>query len=181
MQEEQDHSIEHDIAAQTFAWQQAPAKSSKFYIWGSILGLVLLAAQVNHFLAYKLAQNPQVRPYLITVSQLFNQSLPTYKNSSDFTVIGSHLSPEKNKQYRVKISFINHADFPQHTPYLLLTLRNIQGGLLTQRYFSSETYQPAKVSNSIILPNELFTIDFLINIPSHHFAGYNIELKHFNK
>ena len=177
MRDEQDNSINHDISAQTFAWQKPLAKSSQKYIWGSVLGVVLLVAQVNYFLAYFLTQKPQVRPYLISASQLFKQTLPVYQNISDFTIIGSDLSPTKNKQYRVKISFINHADFPQHLPHLLLTLRNIQGGILTQRLFSSELYQDSAAVNSLIAPNELFTIDIPISVPKYPISGYSIELQ----
>jgi len=177
MLEEEDNSIEHDIAAQTFAWQKPLPKPSSKYRWGSVLGIILLIAQVNYFLAYFLAQNPQIRPYLISASQLFKQTLPVYQNISDFTIIGSDLSPTKNKQYRVKISFINHADFAQHPPRLLLTLRNIQGGILTQRLFSSESYQDSTSPNSLIAPNELFTIDIPISVPKHQISGYSIELQ----
>ena len=177
MLEEQGNSSIHDITTQAFAWQKPLAKSSQKYIWGSVLGVVFLIAQVNYFLAYFLTQKPQVRPYLISASQLFKQTLPVYQNISDFTIIGSDLSNTKNKQYRVKISFINHANFPQQPPQLLLTLRNIQGGILSQRLFSSETYQNSAAANSLIAPNELFTIDIPISVPKHPISGYSIALK----
>jgi len=177
MLEEQDNSIDHDIAAQTFAWQKLPSKPSKKYIWGSLLGLVLLIIQVAYFLGYSMTQNPQIRPYLVNASNLFNQTLPTYKNTADFTIIGSHLSEHKNKQHRVKISFINHANFPQKVPNLQLTLRNLQGGILAQRTFSREIYQTSDTASALITPNELFTIDIPIRVPKHSINGYSIELK----
>lgn len=177
MQEEQDNSSEHDMAAQTFAWQKQPVGTSKKYLWGSLFGLILLVIQVNYFLGYSIAQSPKIRPYLISTSKLLKQTLPTYKNIADFTVIGSHLSAEKNKQHRVKISFINHADFSQTIPSLLLTLRNLQGGILVQQTFTSKNFSGSNTPNTLIAPNELFTIDFPISVPNHSIGGYSIELK----
>lgn len=177
MQEEQDNSSELDIAAQTFAWQKQTAGTSKKYLWGSLFGLILLIIQVNYFLGYSIAQSPEIRPYLISISKLLKQTLPTYKNIADFTIIGSHLATEKNKQHRVKISFINHGNFPQKVPNLLLTLRNLQGGILAQRTFTSKKHQNPDILNSLIAPNELFTIDFPINVPNYTISGYSIELK----
>lgn len=176
MQEEQDNSIEHDIAAQTFTWQKAATKPSKKYLWSSLFGLILLIIQVDYFLGYSMTQNPQTRPTLSIINKLLKRPLATYKNINDFTVIGSSISAIQNKQHQVQISFITHAELPQDPPLLLLTLRNLQGGILAQRIFDRATYQQASALNSLILPNELFTINIIISSPQV-INGYSIELK----
>lgn len=177
MPDTQENLGEYGLAAQNFAWQKSPKSHSKAYLWGSLLGFVLLIAQVNYFLGYSITQNPQIRPALVTISQLFKTSLPPYKNTADFTIIGSHFSATQNNQHQVQISFINHADFPQQPPLLLLTLRNLQGGVLAQRIFDKTTYRQGAALNSLIAPNEFVNINLLINTPNHSIGGYSIELK----
>ena len=167
----QENLGEHEFVKQTFAWQKAPKSNSKKYFWGSLLGFILLIAQVNYFLGYSITQNPHIRPILVTTSKLLKLSLPPYKNAADFTVIGSHFSATRNNQHQVQISFINHAEFPQHPPLLLLTLRNLQGGILAQRIFDKTTYLQGDALNSLIAPNEFVTINFFINTPNHSIGG----------
>jgi hypothetical protein len=45
-----------------------------------------------------------------------------------------------DNNYRLQISIINHADFEQHLPALLVTLHNQHGGQFAQRAFSSREY-----------------------------------------
>jgi len=173
----QENLGEHEFTAQTFAWQKVPKSNSKKYLWGSLLGFILLIAQVNYFLGYSITQNPHLRPALVTITKLLKRSLPPYKNTADFTVIGSHFSAIQNNQHQVQISFINHAEFPQPAPLLLLTLRNLQGGVLAQRIFDKTTYRQGAALNSLIAPNEFVNINLLINTPNHSIGGYSIELK----
>jgi len=177
MSDTQDNLDEYEVAKQTFAWQQAPKSNSKNYLWGSLLGFILLIVQVNYFLGYSITQNPHIRPALVTASKLLNLPLPPYRNPADFTVIGSHFSAVKNNRHKIQISFINHATFPQQPPLLLLTLRNVQGGALAQRIFDKKTYLQREALNSLIAPDEFFTIELFINTPIQSIAGYSIELK----
>jgi len=177
MPDTQENLGEHELAAQTFAWQKSPKSHSKAYLCGSLLGFILLIAQVHYFLGYSITQNPHIRPTLVTINKLFKRSLPPYKNIADFTVVGSHFSAIQNNQHQVQISFINHADFPQPAPFLLLTLRNLQGGILAQRIFDKTTYRQGAALNSLIAPNEFVNINLLINTPNHSIGGYSIELK----
>jgi len=177
MTDTQDNLNEYEVAKQTFAWQKAPKSNYKKYFWGSLLGFILLIVQVNYFLGYSLTQNPQTRPALVTASKLLKLSLTPYKNSADFTVIGSNFSAVQNNRHKIQISFINHAEFPQQPPFLLLTLRNVQGGILAQRIFDKKTYLQSEALNSLISPDEFFTIELLINTPIQSIAGYSIELK----
>jgi len=173
----QDNLSEYEIARQTFAWQKAPKSHSKQYFLGSLLGFILLIAQVHYFLGYSITQNPHIRPTLVTINKLFKRSLPPYKNIADFTVVGSHFSAIQNNQHQVQISFINHAEFPQSPPLLLLTLRNLQGGILAQRIFDKTTYRQGAALNSLIAPNEFVNINLRIHTTSHSIGGYSIELK----
>jgi len=177
MPDTQENLGEHELAAQTFAWQKAPKSHFKAYLWGSLLGFFLLIAQVNYFLGYSITQNPHIRPALVTISQLLKISLPPYKNTADFTVVGSHFSATQNNQHQVQISFINHAEFPQPPPLLLLTLRNLQGGILAQRIFDKTTYLQGDALNSLIAPNQFVNINLHINTPNHSIGGYSIDLK----
>jgi len=177
MDTEQENPAEYDTAEQNFAWQKKTPLSSKKYCWGSLLGVLLLMAQVSYFISYPLSQNTKIRPYLIPISNLLKIPLPIYRNNSDFTVIGSNLIASENQQYHVQISFINHADFPQKHPKLRLTLLNLQGGILAHRVFSSQSYQPQQLPNTLIQPNALLTIDFPVNIPNPNFSGYSIKLE----
>ncbi|WP_221896519.1 DUF3426 domain-containing protein [Bathymodiolus japonicus methanotrophic gill symbiont] len=66
--------------------------------------------------------------------------LPTYRNLAEYTTIGSAIHKLSANNYRVQISFINHADFAQRLANIQISLHNLQGGQFAQRTFSPEEY-----------------------------------------
>jgi len=160
-----------------FAWQQKPATSTTAYWVGCVLGLLLLLAQVQYFLGYALTQNTTFRPYLSSLSQLIQQPLPLYQNTSEFSVIGTAFSPLDKGKYHLQVSFINHADFPQAYPNLKLELQNLQGGPFAQRNFTPSQYLAQTQKTPLLAPNQTLDIDLTLSVPNASIGGYLITLQ----
>ena len=161
-----------------FDWQKTTtAYRPERWLIGIILGLFLLAYQVYYFKGYSLSQNPQIRPWLTTLSSYINYPLPDYRKPLEFTTIGSSLERSDGDHYRLQVSFINHADFPQAPPYIQLTLQNLYGGVFAQRIFSPQQYLGKANIVAPIKNSATLDVDFLIATPEQDIGGYSIELR----
>lgn len=161
-----------------YSWQQpkTPFRTA-FWLSAVILGVVLFVFQVHYFKGYSLSQDPQIRPWLSRLYKFTNTPLPYYRKPQEFTTIGSSLDAEKQGRYRLRVSFINHADFRQPLPYLKLTLQNYYGGIFAQRIFSPQEYLSKSNTLKYIERSETVDINFLIAPPEQEVGGYTIELK----
>ncbi|OQK16144.1 hypothetical protein AU255_13645 [Methyloprofundus sedimenti] len=167
-----------DPVIETYSWQQKkPAYHSQRWLAGVILGLFLLAFQVYYFKGYSLSQNPQIRPWINIFSTKLNYPLPVYRNLAEFSTIGSKLKLVSPGNYQVQISFINHADFAQRLPDILVSLHNLHGGLFARRIFTPEEYLSNENTPEIIESSANANIDFFITVPDQEIGGYSIELK----
>lgn len=162
---------------QPYAWQKPVNSHSKLWLICSLLATLLLIYQVYYFKGYSLAQSTQIRPWLQSISTAINYPLPRYRNSSEFTIIGSSFSPLKNNNYRLQVSFINHANFSQALPNLNLTLQNLHGGIIAQRLFTPKEYLKKSINPPLIASNKDFDIDLLIAVPNKNIGGYQIALQ----
>ena len=174
---EESETIDEPIT-ETYAWQEKkPAYHSGQWLTGIILGLFLLAYQVYYFKGYSLSQNPQIRPWLNIISTKLNYPLPVYQNLAEFSTIGSSLKPMNADNYQIQISFINHADFDQRLPHILVTLHNLYGGMFAQRIFTPQEYLGKEDSAMLIKSSATADIGFFIAVPDQDIGGYSIELK----
>ena len=152
------------IISETYPWQQTSVPHHKRWIAGSLVAILLFFYQLIYFTGYPLAQNAQLRPWLETLSNKLDYPLPSYRNLTEFTTIGSTITKLSNNTYRLQIKFINHADFEQHLPHLLVTLHNQHGGQFAQREFSPREYL-GKDHPSIFIPSSASTnIDFWLYV-----------------
>ena len=167
-----------EVEAELYDWQKPkPVYRPDRWLVGGILGLFLLLYQLYYFQVYHLSQDPQIRPWLSTLSAYSNTPLADYRKPLEFSTIGSSLKPTEKGHYRLQISLINHADFRQPPPYLLLTLQNFYGGIFAQRIFSPAEYLGKTKAAIAIKPSATLDIDFLIARPEQDTGGYTIALK----
>jgi predicted Zn finger-like uncharacterized protein len=160
-----------------YAWQKPVKPHSKLWLTGCLLGALLLAYQVYYFKGYSLAQSAQIRPWLQIISAAINHPLPHYKNISEFTTIGSSFSPIENGNYRLQVSFINHANFNQTLPKLNLSLQNLHGGIIAQRTFTPKDYIGSNKYSAQLASNSTFDINLLITLPDQNIGGYQVTLQ----
>ncbi|NOQ15029.1 MAG: DUF3426 domain-containing protein [Methyloprofundus sp.] len=157
-----------------YDWQKPPPPyRPDRWLMGLILGLGLLTYQVYYFKGYSLSQDPQIRPWLNSLKL----PLAAYRKPLEFTTVGSSLQPSDKDHYRLQVSLVNHADFPQPPPYLQLTLQNFYGGIFSQRIFSPQEYLSKTEASTLIKDSATLDIDFLIAVPAEEIGGYSIELK----
>jgi len=171
------HRPDETAADELYAWQKTPVHHSKRWVAGSFLGLLLLAYQIAYFSSYPLAQNPKIRPWLSYISGQVNYPLPTYRNLSEFTTIGSSFTPVNTDNYRVQISIINQADFDQHLPDIFVSLHNLYGGLVAQKVFTPQEYLAMNKTQTLIKSSATVDIDFFIAVPEQEIGGYSIALQ----
>ncbi len=167
-----------DSLLELYDWQKT-RQSSRPSLWlvGTLFGICLLMYQIYYFTGYSISQNPQIRPWLNTLCSPVNCSLPDYRKPLEFTTIGSSFDKIDNQHYRLRASFINHADLSQALPYLQLRLQNIHGGVFAQRLFSPKDYLNTPKPPAVIASTASLDIDLMLAIPAIDVAGYTIELK----
>ena len=174
---DQTSAKDEPIIIETYPWQKPSVHHTKRWVAGTLLAVFLLVYQVIYFTGYPLSQSAQLRPWLSTVSTKLDYLLPTYHNLSEFTIIGSALEPLNADNYHLQISFINHADFTQRLPNILISLHNFHGGLFAQRTFIPEEYLGKENTTMLIASSATADIDFFIAVPEQDIGGYSIELK----
>lgn len=165
------------VIIETYPWQKTAVVHTRRWVTGTLVAVVLFVYQVIYFTGYPLSQNAQLRPWFSTVCTKLDYLLPTYRNLSEFTTIGSALEPIDADTYHLQISFINHADFAQRLPDILVSLHNLHGGLFAQRTFTPEEYSSKENTSLLIASSDTADIDFFIAVPEQDIGGYSIELK----
>ena len=175
--DQQEEPEQEPVIIEPYAWQKTAIPHTKRWITGSLIAIFLFIYQVIYFTGYPLTQNTQLRPWLETLSTRFNYPLPAYRNLAEFTTIASSLELINANNYRLQISFINHADFNQQLPDIQLTLHNYHGGIFAQRTFPSREYLGKKNTAKLIKSSATIDIDFFIAVPEQEVGGYSIELR----
>jgi hypothetical protein len=161
-----------------YPWQKQKTPQHILWFIGSLFGLALLALQVHYFAGYRLAQNPQIRPWLQALNKAVKYPIPTYQNLTEYSTIGSSLQRLQNNNYRLQASFINHAEFSQAPPRLQLILRNLHGGIFAQRTFSPQEYLNTSQQEALLIKQSAtLDIELLLAAPKQPIGGYEIALK----
>ncbi|WP_305909352.1 zinc-ribbon and DUF3426 domain-containing protein [Methylomarinum sp. Ch1-1] len=147
---------------------------TKLWLFGFLLGLMILLGQFFYFEAYHLSQDPALRPWLLKTCQTFDCQLPDYKNPNEISIMHGTLEANGEYSYRFKAIIVNQAGFAQAYPDIQLTLLNFTGEPFAERVFSARHYQS---SGAPLAVDESAEIVFDIAAPSHKIGGYTFKLR----
>lgn len=139
-----------------------------------LLLLIVLAMQVAWFQRDILLRHPAAQP----LCQWLDCSVAERRNPSAFAVIERQLGadPVMPGALRLHVRFRNTAPYPQPLPGLQLSLFDNSGGTLARRLFSVDEYLfPSPAKNALAGPQEVFTIELLLEDPGARASGFSID------
>ncbi len=137
-----------------------------------LLGLLIF--QLYYFEAYKLSQNPRLRPWLEKICQKIPDcQLPDYQNPNELAILNGSFQPS-NEHYVFKTTFINQSQFPQKLPAIKLSLLDFNSKVFINRVFHPNDY--SKQPKKLISPNSVTEITIKLASPDGKVAGYQFEL-----
>jgi predicted Zn finger-like uncharacterized protein len=117
---------------------------------------------------------PQAQP----LCEWVDCSIAQQRDPQAFTVIERQLQadPILPQALRLQVRFGNQADFAQPLPRLQLSLFDSSGNVLARRLFSAEQYLfPAPQEGTLAQPQEVFTIELLLEDPGTLASGFKID------
>lgn len=124
------------------------------WIAGSVLMLILAAAQTLYFQFDQWARTPQWRPAYTQLCQLIGCSLPKVQNIRDMNtqhlVVRAH--PTLQKALMVDTLLLNRADHEQPFPDLLLVFSDLNDRVVASRRFSPAQYLSGELAGQQDMP-----------------------------
>jgi len=117
------------------------------WLAGTIVLLLVLAAQYLHVNSIKYAQNSTFRPFLESLCPMTGCALPLVKAPSKIITINHDVRthPNVNNALEIQLTFKNKATFTQGYPLLEIIFSNSRGEVIARRKFSPDEYLTADI------------------------------------
>lgn len=190
-----DPELQDDGAAQTVTLAQAisveedanalPAETAKKkLVWpwlvGSLLLVLVLLAQAAYFFRVELAANqPGLKPALVSFCQLLQCSVPLPQNASMMSIESSDLEAEPGQASVISLIALlrNHAPYAQAYPQLELTLTDAQEKPLARRTFLPAEYlKPGENKEQGLAANRELSVVLNLDTTDLKASGYRLLL-----
>jgi len=151
---------------------------SVFWIIGSLLLVILLAAQAAYFYRDLLADYPELRPLVIDGCESLGCSIPPPFDAGRIelvepTSIAPH--PRIANALRLRATMVNRAEKPQPYPLLEVTLTDNSGRILSRRTFEPREYLERRANATAMTPNLAINILLDVTNPDGKAVGYQID------
>lgn len=158
-------SGDNDRTSRHTRWWQGPLL---------LLLIVALGMQLAWFHRDTLLRRPQAQP----LCQWLDCSVAHRSDPTAFSVIERQLGadPAFPGALSLQIRFRNTAPYAQPLPRLQLSLYDNSGDTLARRLFSVDEYLfPSPGKNTLAAPQEVFTIELLLEDPGTRASGFKID------
>lgn len=121
---------------------QEKAASSRFWLTGSIVLMLVFVLQAVYFSRHDLARNPAYRPYLAKACEMIGCTINVKYDIKLIEIIGRDVRthPSAENALIAGTTIINNARFPQPYPLLTLTFSSMTGTRLAERQFTPREY-----------------------------------------
>jgi predicted Zn finger-like uncharacterized protein len=149
------------------------------WLFGSILLILIAAAQVGYFYFQELAQIPTTRDILGWACQYLGCSLPPRQQLDHIELVRSQISYPETGADRlfIDVDLVNRAGFEQPYPVLEVTLTNRLGQIVARRNFTPREYLHRSDAGHRRLPVQVaMPLHLAITSPANTVTGYEIRL-----
>jgi len=161
---------------------EAPARpraASAWWIAGSIVLTLGLAAQVTYFYRDELADYPELQPFIVDACEQLGCSIRPYVDVARIELVeptGIAPHPRAANALRLRATLVNRALRPQPYPLMQITLTDNAGRALARRTFAPKEYLEAREPVSMQMEPNL-AIGALLDIanPDGKAVGYQID------
>ena len=125
------------------------------WLAGTIVLLIVLAAQYLHVNSIQLAQNPTFRPILESLCSMTSCALPLIKAPGQIITVNHDVRshPKRSNALEVHLTFKNKAAFTQDYPILEIIFSNPRGEVIARRKFTPVEYLTGNIQNTRSLKN----------------------------
>lgn len=174
--------------AQTVAFENGsphnPAPTKKKLVWpwiaGSLLMVFVLLAQAAYFFRVELAaNNPGLKPALISYCSLLQCSVPLPQKADLMSIESSDLEAEPGQTTAISLNALlrNHAPYTQAYPQLELTLTDAQDKPLARRTFRPAEYLKAGEDEALgLAANRELNVKLNLDTADLKPSGYRLLL-----
>lgn len=158
-------------------WEQERRATGKFWLYGTLAGMLLFAFQLIYFEWDGWSQNRHCRPYLEMFCRQVGCRLPAYRNLAEFEVIQGGLTTNPDDTLSFKAVISNHALYPQRMPDIKLNLLDFNEMVFAERTFTPKEYGTEFKGTDYTVPAEdTFAVQLLLAKPVTPVGGYTLDL-----
>lgn len=171
-------TVEQDV----YGLPAETAKKKLVWPWllGSLLLLLLLLAQAAYFFRVELAANqPGLKPALVSFCQLLQCTVPLPQNANLMSIESSDLEAEPGQASVISLIALlrNHAPYAQAYPNLELTLTDAQDKPLARRTFLPAEYlKPGENKEQGLAANRELSVVLNLDTTDLKASGYRLLL-----
>jgi len=170
-----------DSVPENYAFDEAqPHKTSYAWTLGSLILLVVLAAQAIYFYRAELSvMAPGVKPYLEQYCKLLGCTIAPPQNSELLSIESSEMQTDTQHSGAITLTATvrNYAPYPQTFPSFELTLIDLQDRPLASRIFPPDTYLEKNLNSSgVVAPDYEFNVRLYLDSGNLNAAGYRLSL-----
>jgi hypothetical protein len=146
---------------------------------GSCVLMLALLVQIGLAERQRLAQQPDLRPMLTSLSAMFGLPIEAVTETTRLRLLARDVRPHPSvpEALLVSASFRNDADFPQAWPLLELALSDINGKPLALRRFRPEEYMGVPPEQSVLAPGQSVAATLELEDPGKDAIAFAFEFR----
>ena len=165
-----------DIAEERLPWEHEQKPTGQFWLYGSVLGVLLFIIQLINFEWDAWSQNRVYRPYLDGMCRKIGCVMPLYRNLAEFEVNQGGLIANADNTLSFKAVISNHAHYAQPFPKIRLKLSDYNEAVFAERIFTPKDYLQNTDRSDTIPAEETFAVQLQLVKPITPIGGYTFDL-----
>lgn len=148
------------------------------WLLGSVLLLVLLAAQVAYFYAPQLARDARLKPWLALYCERAGCDLKPPRGTLSIELVETAVAPHPRYENALRLSavLVNRAEQVQPYPVMEVSLTDSEGQALARRSFAPAQYLESPALHGALAPNVAVRARLDVTNADGRAVGYEIRL-----
>lgn len=156
---------------------QPPTRFKALWIVGSLVAMLIIVIQVAIFRFDTLSIEDAYRPWYAKACNIFGCTLPNRSDTRLITTQSTRIKKQDDDSLTVITIINNAAKFEQPYPNLVVSLSNIQGKVIAERYFTPDQYLNTEVKQTPMLPaGRDAQVSFTIADPDKRYEGASVTV-----
>lgn len=150
------------------------------WIAAIVIGVLALLLQIAYLKRDRLADHPHAGPVVIDLcKRIPGCELPPKRDLSQLQLVSRNVYSHPNAETALMINavIVNAANFSQPFPVLLVSMSDVHGKVVAERYFHPSEYLPENPGTSGMQPGKAVSVNLEVMDPGQNALAFELDFQ----